>query len=124
MKGLILNHCNTYISPRQNKAYQFFTTFCVPKLKIVKVDGSAIQETIAIPIVIRTVEIMSCFFNAGSISFTAFISKKSVANKVVIKQTRIPTELMMRGYNIAVNSWLIPKEEIEATTSAAQDDSA
>lgn len=76
------------------------------------------------PTVIRTVEIMSCFFNAGSISFTALISKKSVAKRVVIKQTRIPTELMSKGYNMEVNSWLIPNEEMEATTRAAQDDSA
>nr|GMD80136.1 Os02g0184300 [Ipomoea batatas] len=76
------------------------------------------------PTVIRAVEIMSCFFNAGSISFTALTSKKSVAKRVVNKQTRMPMELTRRGYSIAVNSWLMPKEDIEATTRAAQDDSA
>lgn len=91
---------------------------------MVKEDGSAIQEAIAIPIVIRTVDMISCLFSAGSISFTALISKKSVANNVVIKQTRIPMELTMSGNNIAVNSWLIPKDEIEATTRAAHDASA
>lgn len=93
-------------------------------MNIVKVDGRAIQLTKAIPIVMRMVEIMSCFFNAGSISLTALTSKKSVANKVVSKHTRIPTELIRRGYSMAVNSWLTPKEEIEATTRAAHDDSA
>lgn len=72
---------------------------------MVKEEGTAIQLTIAIPMVIRTVEMMSCLFKAGSISFTALISKALVvANKVVSKQTMIPTELTMRGYNIAVNS--------------------
>ena len=73
-------------------------------MKIVKEDGRATQLTTATPTVIRMVEMMSCLFNAGSISFTALISKKSVANKVVIKQTMIPTELIIRGYNIGVNS--------------------
>lgn len=113
-----------FYKSREQCAYQFFTTFWVPKLKMVKEDGRAIQLTSAIPRVIKIVEIISCLFNAGSISFTALISKKSVANKVVIKQTMIPTELIMSGYNIEVNSWLSPKEEMEATTSAAQDDSA
>lgn len=109
---------------RERRSYQFLTTFCVPKLKMVKEEGTEIHVTIATPTVISTVEIMSCFFNAGSISFTALISKKSVANRVVIRQTMIPMELTMRGYNIADNSWLIPNEEIEATTRAAHDDSA
>lgn len=86
------------------RSYQFFTTFWLPKLKMVNEDGRAIQLTIAIATVIRTVEMMSCFFKDGSISLTALISKISVANKVVIKQTMIPAELMSRGYNIAVNS--------------------
>lgn len=89
-----------------------------------KDDGRAIQLIIAIPTVMRTVEMISCFFKAGSISLTALISKKSVANRVVIKQIMMPIELMRRGYNIEVNSWLIPNEEMEATTRAAQDDSA
>ena len=93
-------------------------------MKIVKDDGRASQLIIAIPTVMSAVEMISCLFNAGSISLTALISKKSVAKRVVIKQTRMPIELISRGYNIAVNSWLIPKEEMEATTRAAQDDSA
>lgn len=93
-------------------------------MKIVKDVGRAIQLIIAIPTVMSTVEMISCFFRAGSISLTALISKKSVAKRVVIKQTIMPIELMSRGYNIAVNSWLIPNEEMEATTKAAQDDSA
>lgn len=93
-------------------------------MNMVKEDGRATQLTKAIPRVINTVEIISWFFSAGSISLTVLTSKKSVANKVVIKQTRIPTELTKRGYNIAVKSWLIPKDEMEATTSAAQEDSA
>lgn len=73
-------------------------------MKIVKDDGKQVHVTIAIPTVIRIVEIMSCFFNAGSISLTALISKKSVAKRVVSKQTSIPMELMSNGYNIAVKS--------------------
>lgn len=91
---------------------------------MVNEDGRAIHETIATPTVIKAVEMISCLLSAGSISLTALISKKSVANNVVIKQTRIPTELTRSGNNIAVNSWLIPNEEMDATTRAAQDDSA
>jgi hypothetical protein len=110
--------------PNQKISYQLCTVFWTPKLKMVKVYGRASQLMSAMPIVITTVEIMSCFFRAGSISFTAFISKKSVANSVVMRHAIIPTELTSRGYTIGVNSWLIPKDEIEATTRAAHDDSA
>jgi hypothetical protein len=106
------------------ETYQFLTVFCTPKLKIVKLDGRASQLTTAIPIVMRTVEIINCFFSPGSISLTSLISKKSVANSVVIKQTMIPMELMRSGYSMPVRSWLMPKEEIEATTNAAHEDSA
>ena len=78
-------------------SYQFWTTFCVPKLKMVKEEGKPTYDTIAIPTVMITVEMMSWFFNAGSISLTALISKKSVAKRVVIKQTKIPIELMSNG---------------------------
>lgn len=104
--------------------YQFLTSFCDPKSKMVNEEGRAIHETMATPMVIRTVEMISCLLSAGSISLTALISKKSVANKVVIKQTMIPTELTNSGYNIEVNSWLIPNEEMDATTRAAHEDSA
>lgn len=76
------------------------------------------------PIVIKTVEIINCLFNVGSICFTSLISKNSVANRVVIKQTIIPIELIRRGNNIGVKLWLVPKDEMEATTSAAHEDSA
>ena len=91
---------------------------------MVKLEGRATQLTSATPMVIRIVEMMSWFFKVGSICFTVLTSKKSVANKVVIKHTRMPTELTIRGYIIAVNSWLIPNEEMEATTRAAHEDSA
>lgn len=105
-------------------AYQLCTVFWTPKLKMVKVYGRPSQLMSAMPMVITTVEIISCFFRAGSISSTAFISKKSVANSVVMRHAIMPTELTRRGYTIGVNSWLIPKDEIEATTRAAHDDSA
>ncbi|BAS98840.1 Os06g0644250 [Oryza sativa Japonica Group] len=118
------------ISPAQRptathkKSCQLYTVFWAPKLNIVKEYGRPNQLTSAMPTVITTVEIISCFLRAGSISSTALISKKSVAKSVVIRQAMIPTELIRSGYSIGVNSWLIPKEEIEATTRAAQDDSA
>lgn len=82
---------------RASKACQFLTVFCAPKLKIVKVDGRATQLMTAMPTVMRAVEMMSCFFSAGSISCTDLTSKKSVAKRVVIKQTMMPMELMSRG---------------------------
>ena len=91
---------------------------------MVKELGRAIQLMSAMPIVIRAVEMISWFFKAGSISLTVLTSKKSVAKRVVSKQTRMPIELMRSGYIIAVNSWLFPNEEMEATTRAAQEDSA
>ena len=66
-------------------------------MKIVKDDGRVAQLTIATPTVIRTVEMIIHFFHAGLISLTALISKKSIAKRVVIKQTRIPMELTSRG---------------------------
>lgn len=71
---------------------------------MVKEGGRATQLTSAIPIVIKMVEIMSWYFKAGSISLTVLISKKSVAKRVVSKQTRIPMELTRRGYIIEVKS--------------------
>ena len=102
-------HCNyqktaQFIKPDSNKqaslttlSYQLLTSFCSPKLKIVNLAGSANQLISAMPTVIRAVEMMSCFFSAGSISLTAFISKMSVAKSVVIKQTMMPTELTSSG---------------------------
>lgn len=84
--------------------YQLRTSFWIPKLKMVKEGGRATQLTSAIPIVIKMVEIMSWYFKAGSISLTVLISKKSVAKRVVSKQTRIPMELTRRGYIIEVKS--------------------
>lgn len=81
----------------EREAYQFFTTLSVPKLYKVNSDGRAKKLTVAMPAVIRTVEIRSWRFNDGSISLTSLISERSVANSVVIKQTTIPTELMMSG---------------------------
>jgi hypothetical protein len=43
---------------------------------------------------------------------------------VVIAHTSRPTALMSSGYIIAVRLCSAPKEEMEATKSAAQDDSA
>ena len=40
----------------------------------------------------------------------------------IVKQTRILTELTNSGYHIVVKSCSIPKEEMEATTSATHDD--
>lgn len=100
------------------------TSLLVPKLKSVNSDGRAKKVTIAIPAVMRTVEIRSCCFSDGSIWLSCFISKRSVAKSVVIKQTIIPIELMVRGYNMADKSWVVPKDDIEATKRAAQDDSA
>ena len=79
------------------EAYQFFTDISVPKLKRVNSDGKAKKVTMAIPAVIKTVEITSCLFKVGSISLTRLISKRSVAKSVVIKQTTIPIELTIRG---------------------------
>jgi hypothetical protein len=66
-------------------------------LKMVNLARRANQLITAIPTVIRVVEMMSCFLSAGSISFTALTSKKSVAKRVVIKQTMIRTELKRSG---------------------------
>lgn len=87
-------------------------------------DGNAEKLTAAIPAVISIVEISSCLFKDGSISDTDLISNISVATRVVIRQTIIPIELMIRGKDMATKSWLIPKDDMDATKSAAQDDSA
>lgn len=79
------------------EAYQFLTALLVPKLKRVNSDGKATKVTPAIPAVIKTVEIRSCRFKDGSISLTFLISNRSVAKRVVIRQTTIPIELMING---------------------------
>jgi hypothetical protein len=104
--------------------YQLCAVFWTPKLKIVKVYGRPSQLTSAISTVITTVETISCFLRACSISFTVLISKKYVANNIVMRHPIIPIELTRRGYIIGVNSRLIPKDKIEATTRATHDDSA
>lgn len=53
------NKSNHTIHICKKGAYQFFTTFCAPKLKIVKEDGKPTHETIAIARVMIAVEMTS-----------------------------------------------------------------
>jgi hypothetical protein len=100
------------------------TCFSFVKLNIVKLLGSAANVTTAIPAVINTVDIKSWRFKTREMSEMALIFNKSVANKVVNKHTIIPIALIRSGYRMAEKLWLIPKEEMDATYSAAQVDSA
>ena len=59
------------------EACPFFTTVSVPKLKKENSDGKAKKLTVAMPVVIKTVEnleIRSCLLKDGSLSLTRLIS--------------------------------------------------
>ena len=59
------------------EACLFFTTMSVPKLKKENSDGKAKKLTMAMPVVIKTVEnleIRSCLLKDGSLSLTRLIS--------------------------------------------------
>lgn len=99
--------------------YQFLTCLGFEKLNIVKLLGKAVNVTTAIPAVIKTVEIKSWRFKTREMSEIALILQKSVANKVVNKHTIIPIALIRSGYKMAEKLWLVPKEEMDATYSAA-----
>ena len=74
--------------------------------------------------VMRSVEMMSCSFRAGSISSPRFTLQKLVAKKVVMRHTKIPAALTKRGKSMAVRLCVSPMEDREEMTRAAQVDSA
>lgn len=91
---------------------------------MVKVSGNAYHDTKKMAPVINTVEMINCLFSVGSISFTPLMVKRSVANKVVSRHTRIPAALMMSGKHMATKFLSVPKEDSDEITKAAQVDSA
>ena len=74
--------------------------------------------------VASTVEMMSWYLSVDSISDTMRAGLRSVAINAVIRHTTIPVALMSSGYCIATYRWLLPSEDSDEMTSAAQVDSA
>ena len=66
------------------------------------------------------VETMSCSFRVDSISLMPRAGLRSVATRVVSRQTRSPTAEMRRGYIMATYTCSVPKVETDEMTSAAQ----
>ncbi|WVZ96554.1 hypothetical protein U9M48_042181 [Paspalum notatum var. saurae] len=108
-------------------AYALLFLTCLsslPKSKRVKRGGRARKVTAAMAAVMSTVEMRIWCLRAGPTSSGPLTSATSVATSVVAMHTSRPTALTSSGYIIAVKLWSSPKEEMEATNSAAHDDSA
>ncbi len=63
----------------------------------------------------KTVDTMSWFLRVDSISSMLFAGFKSVASRVVSRDTMMPEEVMSSGKDIAVHEWLAPRDDTDDT---------